>query len=43
MQIAAVEPGEGHGVRVGVRSRPTTAQQALSSHYAFPVSCWSYP
>lgn len=43
VRIAAVEPGEGHGVRIGVRSHPTTAQQALCSHYSFPVACWSYP
>ena len=43
VRIAAVEPGEGDGVRVGVTSHPTTAQQALRSHYSFPVSCWSYP
>ena len=43
VRIAAVEPGEGYGVRIGVRSHPTTAQQALCSHYSFPVTCWSYP
>jgi hypothetical protein len=43
VRIAAVEPGEARGVRVGVRSHPTTAQQALNSHYSFSVSCWSYP
>jgi hypothetical protein len=43
VQIAAVEPGKGDGVRVGVRSHPSTAQHALGSHYSFPVSCWSYP
>ena len=43
VRIAAVEPGGGNGVRVGVRSHPTTAQQAMCSHYSFPVTCWSYP
>lgn len=43
VRIAAVEPGEANGVRVGVRSHPTTAQHALCSHYSFPVACWSYP
>jgi hypothetical protein len=43
VQIAAVEPAEARGVRVGVRSHPTTAQQALNSHYSSSVSCWSYP
>jgi len=43
VRIAAVEPGEGDGVRGGVRSHPTMAQQALGSHYSFPASCWSYP
>ena len=43
VRIAAVEPGDANGVRIGVRSHPTTAQQALRSHYSFPVACWSYP
>jgi hypothetical protein len=43
VRIAAVEPGDANGVRVGVRSHPTTAQRALCSHYSFPVACWSYP
>lgn len=42
VRIAAVEPGEDDGVRVGVTSHPTTAQQALRSHYSFPVTCWPY-
>ena len=43
VRIAAVEPGGENGVRVGVRSHPTTAQQAMRSHYSFSVTCWSYP
>jgi len=43
VRIAAVEAGQGDGVHVGVTSHPTTAQQALCSHYSFPVTCWSYP
>ena len=43
VRIAAVEAGQGDGVHIGVTSHPTTAQQALCSHYSFPVTCWSYP
>ena len=36
VRIAAVEPGEGDGVRVGVTSHPTTAQQALAQPLLVP-------
>jgi hypothetical protein len=41
VQIVAVEPDDGDGVRVGVRNHPTTAEQALCGHYSFPVACWA--
>jgi hypothetical protein len=41
VRIVAVEPGDGDGVRVGVTSHPTTAEQVLAGHYSFPVRCWA--
>jgi hypothetical protein len=41
VQIVAVEPGDGDGVRVGVSDHPATAEQALCGHYSFPVECWA--
>ena len=43
VRIVAVEPGHDDGVRVGVTSHPTTAEQALRGHYPFPVTCWVSP
>jgi hypothetical protein len=43
VRIVAVEPAEvdgADGVRLGVTSHPTTAEQALRAHYTFPVRCW---
>ena len=42
VRIAAVEPGDATGCGSASRATPTTAQQALCSHYSFPVTCWAY-
>ena len=43
VRIAAVEPGEGDGVRVGVTSHPTTAQQALAQPLLVPGDLLGVP
>ena len=43
VRIVAVEPGDGDGVRVGVTSHPTTAEQVLRSRYPFAVTCFTAP
>ena len=41
VRIVAVEPDHDDGVRVGVTSHPTTAEQVLRGHYSFDVKCWT--
>ena len=41
VRIAAVEPGDDER-RAGRRQEPPDdGQQAMRSHYSFPVTCWS--